>query len=128
MGANDSAVQIKIPEELVRGIVQGEIIKQLGDQEAMIRAVVQAAMETRVDGYSRETLFQREFKSQINEMAKAMFGEWIKQNTEKIRKAVHENLMRGSGKRIKELADTMVAKMGVSSHVSFKVDMESGES
>jgi len=122
--SNDSAVQIKIPEDLVRGIIQGEIIKQMGDQEAMIRAVVQAAMDKKVDSYSRETMFQAEFRNQINEMAKAMFGEWIKQNTEKIRKAVHDGLTKGSGKRIREIADTMVAKMGVSSHVSFEVELE----
>lgn len=121
--SQDSAVQIKIPEELVRGIIQGEIIKQIGDQEAMIRSVVQAAMDHKVDSYSRETQFQKQFREQINQMAKDMFQAWIAQNTERIRKAVHENLTRNTGKRIKEIADEAVKNLSVGMHVNMRVDM-----
>jgi hypothetical protein len=118
---SDSAVQIKIPEELVTNMVRAEMVKQLGGLEEVAKQVVIAAMdEPATDRYGSETYkwvdgkrFRvTRFETRVNEMlqkeAEAVFQAWIDTHREALNKALMGYLTKNKNKVLKSLCESMV--------------------
>jgi hypothetical protein len=108
----DSNVQIKIPEQMITGLVMAEMVKALGNQDQLIAAVVKAAIEAKdPQGYSRETIFHKAVCDMIREEAEAAFKSWLEANRERVRKAMLTELESGKGKRIRQIVDGLVSRL-----------------
>jgi hypothetical protein len=103
-----SEVSIQIPDELIKGIVMAEMSKALGNRDDLIRGVVAAAFTAKdPNSYGRETIFEKQVKEAINNMAAEAFKTWLAENAAKVKEAV----LRELNKRKAHFADQMATAL-----------------
>lgn len=89
---SNSQVQINIPKEMISKLVQTEMVRQLGDKEELIRAVVAAAMQAKESRYGGETHFEAAIGKMIRSAATDAFNEWLEENKPTVKAAIIEQL------------------------------------
>ncbi len=109
---SDSAVQIKIPEELISDLVRAEIVKAVGNKEAFVNAVVMRALGAKSDSYPYKSLIETEFTKMVQEEAKKVFGEWIEENRGLLKKYFLQALNQEKGARLQKMAEDLIAGIG----------------
>ena len=107
----NSSVEIQIPDQLINDIVRAELVRALGDREQLLAAVVRSALAAKAKSYSSKTLFEEKVDEMIRHAATEAFAEWIGSNKSAIRDALHAELDRSKGKRIKEIVDSLISEL-----------------
>ncbi len=110
-----SQIGISIPQQLIEDIVRAEMVRSLGNQEALIEGIVKAAMSAKdPNSYSSrdQTLFMLQAQKMIREVATAALAEWIEQNREKIKAALLRHLQSRDGAPVKKLVDSFCENLG----------------
>ena len=105
-----SQVGIAIPKNLIEDIVRAAVVRELGNQEALIEGIVTAALKEKdTKSYrSDETIFMSTVRTMIREVAQEAVREWVDTNREKIKAAFIKHLNSRDGQAIKKLVDGMV--------------------
>lgn len=98
-------MKLEIPQEIIRSVVQAQVVAALGKSEDLIRAVVQQAMEQKKDSYSRTTVFEDSCAVAIREVSVEAFKEWLAENKEKVRAEMRRQLTAQKSKIITDLVD-----------------------
>lgn len=133
-------VSLKIDQTMVSSVlekqIQSAIIQQLGDQDELIAQAVKVALSQKVD---REGNVNCRYESDrkydflevlatksIHEAAKTALQEWLKENSEKIRNAVFEELKTPNRQRSIAVAyadaieHSLVSRWNMSCNIEFK--------
>jgi len=100
-------VKVELPDGLVTDLIRAEMVKQLGDKEALVEAVVKAALTEKDKTYSRQTMFQRQVITQIQDAGRKVFAEWLNTNKELVRKALLAHLNADKQKRLTEFCERL---------------------
>ena len=105
----DPQVSITVSKEIIDAHVKAAVITALNkDPEALVRAVVNAAMNEKDRSYSNFTIWDTQVNSMIREVAKATFDEWLNEMKPTIAKEVRARL---AGKNGRKTIDDIVEKM-----------------
>lgn len=107
----DSNVSILIPEQLVSSMVAAEIVRQFPDKQKFAEGIIESMLRVKENSYDRETLLQKQVAAAVRDMAKTVFDEWLRENTEAIRKALMSRLTTQKGRLVASIADSIVANM-----------------
>lgn len=120
----DPQIGITVPSVLIEDLVRAAIVRELGDQEALIEGIVKAALGAKdPNGYRNETLFMKQTQEMIRKVATQAMQEWIDSNREKIKAAFVKHLSSRDGAAIKKLVEGMVdgvSRYSVSVNFNFK--------
>jgi hypothetical protein len=107
--ADTQQIGIAVPAQLIEDLVRAAIVRELGNQEALIAGVVTAALQQKdKDRYRGETLFQTMTEKMILGVAQDCMKTWVEENREKIRAAFLKHLNSRDGAALKKLAEGMV--------------------
>lgn len=116
-------VGITIPTELINDLVRAAIVRELGNQTALIEGVVNAAMSAKESNYSSKTFFQATTEKLIRGVADEALKEWIETQREAIKAAFLKYLTSRDGAATKKLIDAMMEGVGrYQATVQFKWD------
>ncbi len=119
----DSQVSITVSKEVIDAHVKAAVVAALNkDPEALVRAVVQAAMNQKDrNSYSSSTIWDDQVNAMIREVAKATFDEWLTEMKPTIAKEVRSRLAGKNGKAtIDQIVDKLTTELNgfqVSIHV-----------
>ena len=107
---SDAQVAITVSREVIDAHVKAAVMSALNkDPEALIRAVVNAAMNQKDrNSYSQNTIWDDQVNAMIREVAKATFDEWLNEMKPTIAKEVRARL---AGKNGRKTIDDIVEKM-----------------
>jgi hypothetical protein len=117
----DTQVVMKIPPEIVQASVKAAVVQALGkDPEALVRAVVDAAMHEKTNSYDRTTIWDSKVNAAIRDVAAEAFKEWLDEQRPMIRAAVRARLGESRTKLVDDFAsklvDGLISTIGVSFH------------
>lgn len=108
-------MKLEVPPDIVRSIVQAQVVAALGQQDKLIEGVVAAALsEKNRDRYSSSTdpsIFQEQVSRMIREVAVEAFKEWLAENREKIRTEMRRQLTAQKGKALGSIIESIMAKL-----------------
>lgn len=119
----DSQVSITVSKEVIDAHVKAAVVSALNkDPEALVRAVVQAAMNQKDrNSYSSNTIWDDQVNSMIRAVAKETFDEWLTEMKPTIAKEVRSRLAEKNGKAtIDQIVDKLTTALNgfqVSIHV-----------
>jgi hypothetical protein len=106
--AEETKLLMSVPRDVIDAQVKAAVATALNkDPEALVRAVVEAAMNAKKNSYDRETVWQEQINEMIRAVAREEFKAWLETQRAPIAKMIREKL----GKSSKELIDKMAAKM-----------------
>ena len=113
--------RVEIQKDYIDKVIAAEIAKALGNSEAIVQAVVEAAMNQKKDSYSKDTYFMLEVKESIRKAAQESFQEWLAENRENVKKALKKYLSTKEG-----LIDKLVKQLmtGLIDHVYVNVQIK----
>ncbi len=118
----DSNVQIHIPAQLVEDTVRAELVRALGNTDALLKSVVARAFsETSTRSYGKTTIIEDEVNDMIRVESKKIFTEWIEENRQKLRDAFMASLNARKGTKLKQLIDAMFK--GLTENFEVKVNI-----
>lgn len=105
-----SELKIQLPTALIEDSIRAEIVRQFPDKEKLATRIIEEALTQKADRYSRsdETLFGAAVKAMIREEAQKIFGEWVEENRDLIRKAFVAELKRDKHKRLAGMVDSLL--------------------
>jgi hypothetical protein len=109
--ANDSKVEIKIPEQLIDDLVRAEMVSHLSNAPQIVEKVVKAAMEAKTNSYDRETVFHKMVSKMIREEACDVFKAWVDENRPLIKEAMLRHLNNNRQRRLRQLVEAMAKGM-----------------
>ena len=119
----DSKLEIKVPEDMIRTVIMGEVAKTLPNREQMIDSVIKYALEEKSDRYGSETVFQKAMKEMVNNEAKAAFQTWLDANRQAIKDALLKRMTQDKHKILKEVVEHLANAAKVTTpYINFKVD------
>lgn len=106
----DTAVSITVSKEIIDAHVKAAVASALNkDPEALVRAVVNAAMSAKDrNNYSSNSIWDDQVSAMIREVAKATFDEWLNEMKPTIAKEVRARL---AGKNGRKTIDDIVEKL-----------------
>ena len=107
-GAADQKAQVNItiPEDVIRAHITASVVAAIGNPDGLIRAVVDSALNTKVNTYDKQTVFGAQASGLIREVARDIFSEWLESLRPTIAAKVREGVERRlSPDRLAELAD-----------------------
>lgn len=110
-----TAVMMNISKEIIDAHVKAAVASVLNkDPEALIRAVVQAAMaEKDRNNYSSTSIWDQQVNAMIRETAKATFNEWLDEQKPVIAKLVRAKLTEKNGKKtVDDIVEKLTAALG----------------
>lgn len=113
--SNSNAVMINVSEDIIKAHVQAAVQQVLNrDPERLVKAVVDAAMSQKRNGYSNEkTIWEEQLNEAIRAVAQETFREWIESVKPAVAKMVRERFEGPKGKEtIKTIVDKMTAALG----------------
>ena len=103
-----SEVKIEIPTILIEDTIRAEIARQIPNKEKFIDSVINFAMSQKRDTYnSTPTYFQEAVNKMIRDEATRIFGEWLEQNRDNIKKALIKYLNDNKQKALTGLAEQL---------------------
>ena len=106
--ADETKILMSVPKDVIDAQVRAAVATALNkDPEALVRAVVEAAMAAKKNSYDRETIWQEQVNEMIREVAREQFKEWLVEQKPAVSKMIREKL----GKSSKDLIDKIAAKM-----------------
>ncbi len=109
----DAEVKIQISQDIIKAHVQAAVASVLTkDPEALVKAVVDAAMTERVNSYDRTTIWEKKVNEKIRKVADGIFEAWLEEQKPAIEKAVRSQLAKKT--TCQDIARNIVKKM---SHV-----------
>jgi hypothetical protein len=111
----DSQVSITVSKEVIDAHVKAAVVSALNkDPEALIRAVVSAAMNQKDShSYSGATIWDQQVNAMIREVAKATFDEWLNEMKPTIQKEVRLRLAGKNGKKtIDDIVEQLSSALG----------------
>lgn len=115
------SLSVQIPGQLIDDIVRAEIVRSLGNKEALVAAVVKQAMAKGASSYSK-SVFQEEVEESIRDAATEIFKEWLAENKATVREALIKHLKDNRGKVIAQLVDSLCENIGTHGvHVEMKL-------
>lgn len=105
----DSQVSITVSKEVIDAHVKAAVVSALNkDPEALVRAVVHAAMNQKSSNYPNHCIWDEQVSAMIREVAKGTFDEWLNEMKPIIAKEVRQRL---AGKNGKATIDDIVGKL-----------------
>ena len=108
-----SQVGIHIPSQLIEDLVRAEMVRALGNQEALIAGIVREAITAKdPKSYRDETIFMRSAQEMIRKVATEALQDWIEQNRQKIKDALFKHLQSREGAAVKQLVESFTAGLG----------------
>lgn len=106
--SEETKLLMTVPRDVIDAQVKAAVAIALNkDPEALVRAVVEAAIGAKKNSYDRETIWQEQVNEMIREVAKEEFKAWLAAQRPAVAKMIKEKL----GKNSKELIDKVAAKM-----------------
>lgn len=112
----ESAVTMQVSKDIIDAHVKAAVASVLNkDPEALVRAVVDAAMNERDrNSYSSDpTIWGKQVNQMIREVAKATFNEWLDEQKPVIAKMVRAKLTERNGKKtIDDIVEKLTAALG----------------
>ena len=121
----DSELTVKLDPSMVTAYIQTAMVTALGkDPEALVRAVVDAAMTVKRNYGEHKTVFQEAMDMMIREVARDAFKEWLEGKKTIIRQAIENRLKEGGDKFVADVSEKLVAALSENFyvHVSLKVE------
>lgn len=110
MANDETQVLMKVPKEIIDAQVKAAVMGVLAkDTDALIRAVIDAAMNQKVNSYDRTTIWEQKLNNEIRKVADQYLEEWIQQQKPAIHKALAAKLSQKG--TIGQIADGIIAKM-----------------
>lgn len=105
---NDVPIGLSIARDTLMDFVRGEIVRSLGNQEEMIRAVVRASLDATdsKSSYDKKPIFHKQVEKMIREVAEEIAREWIAGKREEIKTAFKKALE--SENSVEKLVDGMI--------------------
>lgn len=118
---NDVPIGLSIARDTLMDFVRGEIVRSLGNQEEMIRAVVRASLDATDPRsvYDKKPIFQKQVESMIREVAHEIAREWIAAKREDIKAAFKKAIESESS--IDKLVNGMIGSLA-NYNISVKFD------
>lgn len=119
--AEDTKLLMTIPKDVIEAQVRAAVAVALSkDPEALVRAVVNAAMDQKDNrGYSGKTIWEEKTNEMIREVAHEAFRGWLEEQRPKIQKAVLARL-KSTGDVVEKIAakfaDKLQSNFSVSVH------------
>lgn len=104
----DQQIGISVPAQLIEDLVRAAIVRELGNQQALVEGIVNQALKKKENSYDKETLFQAEVSKQIREIAKQIVAEWVITQKDQIKAAMMKHLQSADGLAIKKLVEGLV--------------------
>lgn len=117
-------IQIKMPEIEIKDIILTEVAEKLKGAKGLVEAVVRSALTQKERSYDSSTIFEREVKDMIRDVATETFKKWIDENKEIIRKAIETRLGIEKKTFIEKVADQIVNGLAKSFYVSVNLKVE----
>jgi hypothetical protein len=119
----DSKLEIKVPEDMIRTVIMGEVAKNLPNREQMIENVVKYALEQKAERYGDETIFQKAMKEMVNKEAQAAFQAWLDANRQMIKDALLKRMTQDKHRILKEVVEHLANAAKVTTpYINFKVE------
>ena len=108
--ATDAEVKIQISQDIIKAHVQAAVASVLAkDPEALVKAVVDAAMNEKTNSYDRTTIWEKKVNELIRKVADGVFEAWLNEQKPAIEKAVRTQLSKKS--TCQDIAASIVQKM-----------------
>jgi len=113
--------KVEIQKDYIDKVIAAAMLEALGDKEAIIQQVIDAAMNQRKDSYSKETYFMAAVNQSVREAAQESFKEWLTENKDTVKVALKKYLSKKEG-----MIDNLVKQImtGLIDHVSVSVRIE----
>ena len=89
--------KVEIQKDYIDKVIAAAMLEALGDKEAIIQQVIDAAMNQRKDSYSKETYFMAAVNQSVREAAQESFKEWLTENKDTVKVALKKYLSRKEG-------------------------------
>ena len=106
--ADDTKILMTVPKDVIDAQVRAAVMVALNkDPEALVRAVVEAAMSQKKDHYSTQTIWMEQLNQMIRDVAKDEFKAWVEAQRPSIAKMIKAKL----GDSTKGLVDKLSTKM-----------------
>jgi len=104
---------IKVPDELIQDIVRGDIAKQLAARSDLMETVIRTILEHKSTDYPNrnKTYFQVAFEDMVKETAKSVFGEWLEENRDQVRKTLVRHLTKNRSRALEAIAASMAKRL-----------------
>lgn len=122
MANDETKVMMTVPKDIIEAQVKAAVMGVLArDSEALVRAVVDAAMNQKRDSYNRQTIWEEKLNQMIRSVADQYLEAWIEQQKPAIHKALATKLAQKG--TVGAIADGIIAKMSrvyVSLHLTDK--------
>lgn len=106
-----SELKMEIPQEIVKSIVQAQVVAALGKSEALIKAVVESAMMQKNNSYDRTTVFEEQVTEMIRAVAVESFKEWLEANRERVRAEMQKQLTAQKNKLMVDLVESFTRNL-----------------
>ena len=107
---------IQVPDQLIQDMVRGQMVKELSDKPNFVAAIVAGVLNakpTMYDSYSDrdKTLFTLMFEKMVKSIAQEVFGSWLEEHKDAIKKAICTHLTKHRGRAIQDIANQIVCGM-----------------
>ena len=108
MATEETKLLMSIPKDVIDAQVRAAVAVALNkDPEALVRAVVEAAMNAKQNSYDRTTIWQEEINKMIRQVATDEFKAFLETQRPDIAKLIKEKL----AKDTKTLLDVVTTKL-----------------
>ena len=112
MAKEDVKACVSVPREYVEEQIRLAIMQALSkDTEAVVKALVDSALSTKKDSYSKETVLQVAYNNMVREAAVEALKDWIAETQPVIKAAVLKKIQATTG-LAETIADRVVEGLG----------------
>ncbi len=124
---SDAKLEMKIPAQLIENTILTELVKQMPNKEQFTEQLVLQMMRHKANSYDRETVFQAACREMVLTEARKIFGEWLDQHREMIRKSLTKYLTKNKSEMVHQIAKNMADGIAsYSASVVLKVQASDG--
>ena len=121
MSNEETKLLMTVPRDIIDAQVRAAVALALNkDPGALVKAVVEAALNQKKDSYSRDTIWMEQLNALIREVAKEEFTKWCESMRPEIAKLMKAKLGGNSKALVEQIATKMTSAMtSASVHVSW---------
>lgn len=124
--SEDAKILMSVPKDIIHAQVQSAVVQALNkDPEALVRAVVEAAMQEKPrDSYSydKATIWQKMVNEEIRKVATEQFKIWLEQQKPVIAKQIQEFMGKSTKGMVQKIAEKMADSLN-----NFSININWGE-
>jgi len=116
--------KVTVPDRFIEDMVKAEIVTKLTENPNFVSKFLESALSMKAQ-YGNQTVFGKMVKAMIEEAGKEVFGEWLDQNKDLIKKGLFIYLNKNKQKVLKDLVEKMAGTMNsfyLSVHMNLKDD------